>query len=598
MPNYTAPVDNALFLLNDVLGIGKHNNLAGFAEVTPDLVEAIFREGAKFCEEVLQPLNQSGDLEGCTRHDDGRVSTPKGFKEAYDDFCKAGWGSLTVEEEFGGQGLPAVVAAAFNEFCISANISFTMYTGLTQSAILALKLHGSEEQKSTYIPNLVTGKWSATMNLTEPHCGTDLGLLRTKATANDDGSYSIDGTKIFISAGEHDLTENIIHLVLARIEGAPKGTKGISLFLVPKFNVKEDGSIGASNGVVCGSIEEKMGIHGNATCELNYDGARGWLVGEENKGLKAMFTMMNDARLGVALQGLALSEVSYQNAADYARERIQGRSLSSSRDSEKAAEPIIVHPDVRRTLMTIRAFNEAARGLVLWTALNGDIAKRSDNEKECEEAEDFLALITPVLKGFLTDKGFENAVNAQQIFGGHGYIREIGMEQFVRDARIAMIYEGANGVQALDLVARKLPADGGRAMMAFIANTTALIKENSGDESLELYVNSLKKGLDDLQAATMWFMNNAKSNLDNVGAGSTDYLHLFGLVTLGLMWLKIAKAVNQKLSDKDTDNAAELKNKLILGQFYMERLMPTTRLHLERISAGADTMMALDAESF
>jgi alkylation response protein AidB-like acyl-CoA dehydrogenase len=466
------------------------------------VVEAILGEGAKLCEEVLTPLNRTGDLEGCTRHADGSVTTPKGFKQAYDAYAQGGWMGLAVPEEFGGQGLPYTLNVIMNEFASSANMAFSMYPGLTMGAIAALLVHGTEEQKRIYLPKMVEGAWTGTMNLTEPHCGTDLGLLKTKAVPNGDGSYAITGTKIFISAGEHDMAENIVHLVLARIEGAPEGTKGISLFVVPKVLVNGDGSLGERNGVACGSIEHKMGIHGNSTCVMNYDGARGWLVGQENRGLNAMFVMMNEARLAVGVQGLAQSEVAYQNAVAYAKDRLQGRALTGARFPDKAADPIIVHPDVRRTLLSIRSFNEAARALVVWTALNSDIAHRSSDEAERRTADDYMGLMTPLVKGVLTDLGFDNAVKAQQMFGGHGYIEEWGMSQFVRDARIAMIYEGANGIQAMDLVGRKLGKDGGRAVMAFFNEVGAFCQENANDENLRASSPRCSRGLGHLQQAT------------------------------------------------------------------------------------------------
>ncbi len=598
MPSYRAPVDNTLFLLNDVLGFGDHADLPGFEDATPDMLEAILREGGKFAEEIAQPLNLSGDQEGCSRSEDGTVSPPKGFKEAYDAFCEGGWGTLSADPAFGGQGLPHTVAVAFNEYLSSANMAFAMYPGLTAGAVAAISLHGTDEQKQTYLPNMITGTWTGTMNLTEPHCGTDLGMIRTKATPQPDGSYRISGTKIFISAGDHEMSENIVHLVLARIEGAPEGTKGISLFVVPKKLVNADGSVGERNGVSCGSLEHKMGIHANATCVMNYDDASGWLVGEENKGLRAMFTMMNEARLGVAVQGLSQSEVAYQNAVEYARDRIQGRALTGPKNPDKPADPIIVHPDVRRTLLQIRSFNEAARALVLWTALHGDISHRSSDEKARTRSDDIMGLMTPVLKGVLTDTGFANAVNAQQMFGGHGYIAEWGMEQFVRDARIAMIYEGANGIQALDLVGRKLPANGGRAVMAFFAEVGAFVKQHGEAEAMAPYVGPLKAGLDHLQQATMWFMNNAMKNPDHAGAGSVDYMHLFGLVGLGYMWAKIAATANVALEQGAGEKEKALNEKLVLGRFFMERTMPETAAHLARITSGADTIMALEADAF
>src|SRR5215210_6375412 len=598
MPIYRAPVEDTLFLLHDVFWIGRHSNLAGFADATPDTVEAILTEGAGLCEEVLHPLNRVGDLQGCTWHGDGRVTTPEGFREAYAAYAAGGWTGLAVPPEYGGQGLPYTLQVIMNEFASGANMAFAMYPGLTMGAMAALLVHGSEEQKALYLPKMVEGKWSGTMNLTEPQCGTDLGLIKTKAVPNGDGSYSITGTKIFISAGEHDLTENIVHLVLARIEGAPEGVKGISLFVVPKVRVNPDGSLGERNGISCGSIEEKMGIHGNSTCVMNYDGATGWLIGEENRGINAMFTMMNEARLGVAVQGLAISEVAYQNAAIYARDRLQGRSISGVKAPDKAADPIIVHPDVRRMLMTIRSLNEASRALVLWTALKADIARRSDDEKARQAADDHMGLLTPVLKGVLTDNGLSNTVMAQQIYGGHGYIAEHGMEQFVRDARIMMIYEGANGIQALDLVGRKLGRDGGRAITAFFGEVSAFVKEHAGDDAMKPYVAPLGEALSVLQQATMWFMQNAMKKPDNAGAGSTDYMHLFGLVALAYMWAQMAKAANEKLKAGANGSEERMKAKLVTGKFFMERVLPETAAHLKRITTGADTMMALPAEAF
>jgi acyl-CoA dehydrogenase len=596
MPIYRAPVEDVMFLLNDVLRFDRHNNLAGFADATPDVIEAIVGEAAKLCEDVLAPLNRIGDVQGCVRAEDGSVTAPDGFKAAHDAYAQGGWLGLAVPEEYGGQGLPYTLNVVVSEFASSANMAFSMYPGLTMGAVAALLVHGSEEQKRTYLPKMVEGRWSGTMNLTEPQCGTDLGLIRTKAVPNGDGSYAISGTKIFISAGEHDLTENIIHLVLARIEGAPAGTKGISLFVVPKFVVGEDGSLGERNPVSCGALEHKMGIHGNATCVMNYDGARGWLVGEENRGLNAMFVMMNEARLGVGIQGLSQSEVAYQNAAAYAKDRLQGRALTGPKSPDRPADPIIVHADVRRNLLTIRAINEAGRALVLWTALTSDIAHRSEDAAERQAADDRLGLLTPVVKGVLTDLGFDNTVRAQQVLGGHGYIAEWGMEQFVRDARIAMLYEGANGIQAMDLVGRKLPRDGGRAIMAFFNEVGAFCQENGSDE-MRPFTEPLGKGLGHLQQSTMWFMQNAMAKPDNAGAGATEYMHLLGLVALGYMWARIAKAALDRKGHGD-GVADRMDAKLTTGRFFMERLMPETGALSRRIQAGSDAIMAMPAEMF
>ena len=593
MPSYQAPVDDTLFVLNDVLKYERFNNLPGFADASPDIVEAVLREAGRVAEEVFFPLNQSGDQEGCKRHEDGSVTTPKGFKEAFEQYKEGGWMGLGFPEEFGGQALPYTLHTAVGEYFSSANMAFAMYPGLTQGAMAAIAEFGSDEQKQTFLPKMVEGLWTGTMNLTEPHCGTDLGLLRTKAVPQGDGTYKISGQKIFISAGEHDMSENIVHLVLARIEGAPEGVKGISLFIVPKFKVADN----SANGVSCGSIEEKMGIHANSTCVMNYDDAVGTLIGEENKGLKAMFVMMNEARLGVGLQGLAISEVAYQNAVTYAKERIQGRALTGAKHEDKKADPIIVHPDVRRNLMTIRAFNEAGRAFILWAALKSDVAHRSEDSAEAELSEEMMGLLTPVIKGVLTDKGFDHAVMAQQMYGGHGYVEEWGMSQYVRDARIAMIYEGANGIQALDLVGRKLGINGGRSIQSFFKEVGDFCEDNRSNEDLAFFTKHLKKGLNDLQAATMWFVSNAMAKPDNAGAGSHDFMHLFGLVALGYMWALQAKAAQEKLAASEGDKQY-LENKLVTGRLYFERIMPETAAHLARISTGADSMMAIPEDAF
>jgi hypothetical protein len=596
MATYTAPVRDTLFTINDVLGMPAYANLPGFADATPDVVEAVVEGIAAYAEGELAPLNAVGDRQGC-RLDGDRVKTPDGFPAAYAKLVEGGWLGLTASPDHGGQGLPEVLGAVFAEFLASANLAFGMYPGLSMGAYALLARHGSAEQKATYLPRLVSGQWTATMELTEPQCGTDLGLVRTKAEPGKNGAYSVTGNKIFISGGEHDLAENIIHLVLARLAGAPDGTKGLSLFLVPKFFAGANGALGERNHVRCVGLEEKMGIHGNATCQMAYDGATGWLVGEENQGLKAMFTMMNEARLGVGLQGLALSEVAYQNAAAYAKERRQGRAISGAKEPDAPADPIIVHPDVRRNLLDIRAFNEAARALVLWTSLRGALSTRTPDEKEAEAAEDHMSLMTPVIKGVLTDIGFANTVVAQQVFGGHGYITEMGVEQFVRDARIPMIYEGANGIQALDLVGRKLPRAGGRALMAFFAEVDAFIGDHGETEGLKDFASALKSARDDLEAATAWLMQNAMAKPDNAGAGANDYMHLMGLVALGLMWGRIALAATAAL-EEGRDDPAYYKAKLIVGRHFIERSMPRSQTHLARVRAGGANMMALAAEAF
>jgi len=594
--SYQPPVREHLFLLRDVLQIEKYANLPGFADAPLDLVEQILTEAAKFSAEVLAPLNSVGDKIGCTWNADGSVTTAPGFKEAYKQFVEGGWPALGADPQYGGQGLPAVIAMASSEMSSSANMSFSMYPGLTHGAYTAIHHGGSDAQKQLYLPKLASGQWGGTMNLTEPQCGTDLGLIRTKATPAGDGSYRVTGQKIWISSGEHDLAENIIHLVLARIEGAPAGTRGISLFIVPKFLPDAEGKPGQRNSVHCLGLEEKMGIHGSATCVMSHEEAVGWLVGEENRGLALMFVMMNEERLGVGMQGLAQGEAAYQAAAQFAKERLQGRSLTGPKNPDGPADPILVHPDVRRMLMDAKAVLEAGRAFLFWTALHGDLAQSDPDDGVRQKGEDYMALLTPVLKAFFTERGFQIASDAMQVHGGSGFTEHFPASQYLRDSRITMIYEGTNGVQALDLVGRKLPANGGRAVSAFMAEIDAWVDANGGDAALRPFADGLALVRGQLQEATMWLMQNGFSNPDNAIAGSADYLRLFGLTGLAYMWALIAKAASARIAGGDADPF--YANKLVVGRYFLERVLPDAGAALAKVKAGAATMMALPAEAF
>jgi alkylation response protein AidB-like acyl-CoA dehydrogenase len=593
MPSYSAPLKDMQFILHDVLRASEQD-IAGYDELDRDFTGAVIEEAGKLASEVLMPLNAVGDTEGCVL-ENGVVRTPTGFKAAFDQMREGGWTALDCDPEYGGQGLPYLMQTAAQEPFVSANMAFQMYQGLTHGAYSAIYIHGSDAQKQTYLPKMTTCEWTGTMNLTEPHCGTDLGLMRTKAVPQGDGTYKVSGQKIFISAGDHDMAENIIHLVLAKIPGGPDGIKGVSLFIVPKVLVNEDGSLGDRNGVSVGKIEEKMGIHGNATCVMNYDEATGYLIGEMHKGMRAMFTMMNEARLGVGLQGYAQAEVAYQNAVAYANDRLQGRDVTGAKAPEKAADPIIVHPDIRRNLMDQKSFTEGARAFTYWGAYLIDRAHKNSDK----DADGLISLLTPIIKGFQTDKGFEMAVNAQQVYGGHGYIEEWGMSQFARDARIAMIYEGANGIQALDLVGRKLAQDGGKHVMAFFDLIKTFASETKGQDAAfdRDFLEPLKSASKDLQAAAMYFMQNGMKNPNNALSGSYDFMHMFGHVCLGYMWARMGLAASTALKDGASD-VAFYQTKLATGRYYMARQLPATKMHLARIETGADTVMALEAANF
>ena len=593
MSVYRAPLQDMEFIFNKVLQV-QDSEIPGYKDLDNDFLKSILNEAGKICSDILFPLNHVGDNQGCSL-ENGIVQTPEGFKEAFNKIREDGWTAIDCDTKYGGQGLPYIVGTAIGEMMASSNMAFGMYHGLTHGAYSAIHTHGTDQQKLKYLPKLVTCEWTGTMNLTEPQCGTDLGLMRTKAEPQNDGTYKITGQKIFISAGDHDLSENIIHLVLAKIPKGPEGIKGISMFIVPKILVKEDGSLGDHNKLSVGKIEDKMGIHGNSTCVMNYDGATGFLIGDEHKGMRAMFTMMNEARLGVGLQGYSQAEVAFQNATAYSKDRLQGRNLLGKSNKEGPADPIIVHPDIRRSLMDQKSFVEGARAFTFWGAQLIDAASRSDDHF----ANGLISLLTPVVKGFLTDKGFEMTVQAQQIFGGHGYIEEWGMSQYVRDARIAMIYEGANGIQALDLVGRKLPQDNGKYILEFFALSARFIKENESDEGnfQSDFIGPLSRAMSDLQLAGEYFLKNGQKNPLNVLAGSNDFMHLFGHVCLGFMWARMAKSALECLS-ADIDDAAFYDTKLKTGRYYMRRHLPATSLHLARIRSGAECLMALQPDEF
>jgi alkylation response protein AidB-like acyl-CoA dehydrogenase len=594
---YQPPVRDHVFLLEDVLKIDQYAELPSFADASLDVVKAIIEEAGKFTGEVLAPLNSVGDKQGCTWHPDNTVTTPTGFKEAYKLLCEGGWTGLGSDPTYGGQGLPHVVNLSFSEMSSSANMAFSMYPGLAHGAYSAIHTGGTDEQKQTYLPKMVTGEWTGTMNLTEPHCGTDLGLLRTKAVPQADGSYRITGQKIWISAGEHDMADNIIHLVLARIEGAPAGVKGISLFIVPKYFPTADGGVGARNeGAKCAGLEEKMGIHGNATCVMAYDEAVGYLIGEENAGLRIMFVMMNEARIGVGLQGVAQAEAAYQAAAEFAKDRLQGRSLTGPKNADGPADPIIVHPDVRRMLLDSKAIIEAGRAFLFWTALQGDLAHGHPDEAVRQKGNDYMGLLTPVLKGYLTDKGFKVCVDAMQVHGGSGFTEHFPASQYLRDCRIALIYEGTNGVQALDLVGRKLAANGGRAVMSFFAEIDAYVEAHGSDAQMKPFTDGLAGVKAQLQEATMWLMQNGLANPDNAGAASTDYMHLFGITGLAFMWAQIAEACIARAKAGDADPF--YANKLVVGRYFVERIIPEGTSHLAKLKTGSATLMQLPAEAF
>ncbi|ROU01995.1 acyl-CoA dehydrogenase [Marinobacter sp. R17] len=597
MPEYKAPLRDIKFVMSELLDSEQHYaNLEGAEDATPDMVDAIIQEGGKFCEQVLSPLNQVGDQEGCTWSEEG-VKTPTGFKEAYQQYVEGGWPSMTADPNYGGQGLPSSIGIVISEMVGTSNWSWGMYPGLSHGATNTIEQHGSEEQKQVYLTKLISGEWTGTMCLTEPHCGSDLGILRSKAEPNADGSYSISGTKIFISAGEHDMAENIVHIVLARLPGAPEGTKGISLFIVPKFLPSEDGSVGERNAVSCGSIEHKMGIHGNATCVMNFDGAKGWLIGPENKGLNCMFTFMNTARIGTAIQGLGAAELGFQGSLTYAKERLAMRSLNGAKNPDGPADPIIVHPDVRRMLLTQKSVAEAARALIYLAAQQADIVHQGKTEEERKAADEMLGFLTPIAKAFLTEIGYESANLGMQVFGGHGFISEWGMEQNVRDARIGMIYEGTTGIQALDLLGRKVLMSQGESLKGFTKQVHVFCKENADNEQLKEFVEPLQAINKEWGDLTMKIGMNAMKNRDEVGAASVDYLMYSGYAVFAYLWARMAKVALDAMAE-GTSEEAFYNAKVQTARFYFKRLLPRSKGHAESMLAGADSLMDLPEDHF